>query len=191
MISEKAWKETAVWLGVETAALKAVAEVESGGKGFLPDGQPVILFEPHIFYRQLRERGYDVISLREKHPDIIYPTWGQRPYGKSSEQHGRLARAVQIDREAALYSASWGRFQIMGFNWAACNAASLQDFINLMYASEEGQLRLLAGFLRARGLVDALRKKDWTAFARGYNGAGYAKNQYHKKLAHAYQKYRL
>jgi hypothetical protein len=31
-----------------------------------------------------------------------------------------------------------------------------------------------------------LRALDWTAFARGYNGAGFAKNRYHTRLRDAY-----
>ena len=41
--------------------------------------------------------------------------------------------------------------------------------------------------LQGRGLCQALRNHDWAAFAHGYNGAGYAKNEYDKKLAAAYQ----
>lgn len=45
-------------LGVEVAALKAVWKVETGGiSGFLPNYKPVILFEGHIFWQQLRVRG--------------------------------------------------------------------------------------------------------------------------------------
>ena len=35
-------------------------------------------------------------------------------------------------------------------------------------------------------MAEALRKKNWAAFAKAYNGPGYAKNQYDTKLAAAY-----
>ncbi|MDE5638372.1 MAG: N-acetylmuramidase family protein, partial [Odoribacter sp.] len=45
-ITESDYRRVASLLGVETAVVKAIAEVESGGKGgFLSDGRPVILFE--------------------------------------------------------------------------------------------------------------------------------------------------
>lgn len=31
-------------------------------------------------------------------------------------------------------------------------------------------------FIDAEGLDDELRRHDWSGFARGYNGAGYAKH---------------
>ena len=35
-----------------------------------------------------------------------------------------------------------------------------------------------------------LRNKDWTGFAKRYNGPAYAENQYDKKLEKAYHKYK-
>jgi len=49
MISENQFSTSAKSLNVEVASIKAVAEVESSGDGFLADGKPKILFEPHIF----------------------------------------------------------------------------------------------------------------------------------------------
>ena len=33
------------------AAIRAVAEVEAAGAGFLPDGRPAMLYEAHIFHK--------------------------------------------------------------------------------------------------------------------------------------------
>ena len=38
-------------------------------------------------------------------------------------------------------------------------------------------------------LIDALKNKDWSAFAYGYNGKGYRANNYHGKLAAAFKKF--
>jgi hypothetical protein len=35
----------------------------------------------------------------------------------------------------------------------------------------------------------ALQDRDWAAFAKAYNGKGYAKNKYDEKLAAAYKKF--
>ncbi len=190
MITANQFNLSALSLNCEVACIKAVAEVESSGSGFLPTGEPVILFEPHQFWRELLKVGHKPGNFIPAYSDILYPKWGTRPYGKSSEQHGRLARACEIHREAALQSASWGRFQIMGYHWKACGFDSLQEFINGMYESEDMHLQAFCNFLKSTNLDDSLRAKDWTRFARGYNGAGYAKNKYHIKLATAYNKYK-
>ena len=190
MISEKQFVESATSLRVEPAAIKAVAEVESSGEGFLADGKPKILFEPHIFWKQLREKGIDPNLFMEENPDILYPKWKSGAYGPVSRQHDRLERAAKINREAALLSASWGKFQIMGFNWKLCGVTSLQEFINGMYESEDGHLRLFTTYIKNTFLDDELRGHDWAGFARGYNGPLYQKNRYDVKLRTAYLKHK-
>ena len=54
-------------LGVEPACVKAVYTVESSGKGFLSNGDPKILFEGHIFWRQLKKLGIDPAPLAARH----------------------------------------------------------------------------------------------------------------------------
>jgi hypothetical protein len=191
MITNQQFQNAATLLGVELACIKAVAEVESGGSGFLSTGEPVILFEPHQFYRELNKRGITPETyMNPETEDILYKKWGTKPYGKSSEQHARLARATHIHREAALCSASWGKFQVMGYHFRACGCNTIQDFINAMYKDEGEHLRLFCNFLNSQGLTGALKAKDWRKFAYRYNGAGYEKNNYHKKLNTAYLKYR-
>ena len=57
-ITEDDFRKAAALLDVELAALKAVEEVETTGRGgFLPSGKPRILFEGHIFWKQLKKRG--------------------------------------------------------------------------------------------------------------------------------------
>lgn len=190
MITSQQYAESAATLGVETAVIKAVAEVESNGNGFLSTGEPVILFEPHVFWRELVKRGIDPLAHQPGNEDILYKKWGSRVYAKVSEQHAILKRAVEINREAALCSASWGKFQIMGFNFPSCGCATIQEFINAIYKDEGEHLRLFCNLIRSFGLVDELKKKDWREFARRYNGAAYEKNRYHLKLNTAYQKYK-
>ena len=45
-------------------------------------------------------------------------------------------------------------------------------------------------FVYRKRLAEALRDHDWKWFAAVYNGPAYAKNQYHKKIAAAYERYR-
>jgi len=189
MITEQQYIESAKQLNVEVAVIKAVAEVESSGEGFLSTGEPKILFEPHIFWKQLEERGIDPKLHVKGNEGILYEKWGEKPYGKISEQHDRLQKAVEINREAALCSASWGRFQVMGYNYSYLEYPSIQFFVNQMYKSEDEHLKAFLKYVEKNDLKGYLQKKDWTNFARGYNGKSFAKNKYPEKLLAAYKKY--
>lgn len=189
MITEQQYKASASELNVDVAAVKAVADVESGGEGFFSVGVPKILFEPHVFWKELRRVGIDPHQHVLGNDDILYPIQGTKPYGKFSQQHSRLERAAKIHREAALKSASWGKFQIMGYNYQLAGYTTLQDFINAMYKSEDEHLKAFVSYIKSRFLDDELKAKDWKAFARQYNGSFYWKNKYDTKLAAAYKKY--
>lgn len=190
MISQEQYKDSAKLLNAEVAALMAVAEVESGGDGFLKDGKVKILFEPHVFWKELRKLGIDPSTFTGVE-DILYPVWGSKPYGKVSQQHERLERAILINRDAALKSASWGKFQILGNNYKLAGYGTVREFVEAMNKSEDEHLKAFVNFTINTFLDDELRNKDWKGFARGYNGALYWKNNYDKKMAAAYKKYSI
>lgn len=178
----------AVALGISTAHVRAVAAVESKGHGFLTSGEPIILFERHKMYQALRDKfgSNQADAWATSAPDLVNPKSGG--YGTTDSQHGRLDRAVKIDRNSALESASWGLFQVMGYHWRALNYGSLQDFITLMYRTEGDQLDAFVRYVRLDvRMVKALQTADWATFARLYNGPSYAANQYDIKLAAAYK----
>lgn len=181
--------DAAAWLLMcESAAIRAVAEVEAGPEGaFLDSGEPVILFERHIFSR-LTGREHDgakAPGVPASAAVISAPKGGG--YGPYSAQHKRLQAAAALNRPAALRSASWGLYQILGTNHAACGYPSLQRFITAMYRSVDDHLRAFVMFIRHdERLVDAIRDRDWPTFARIYNGPGYARNRYDAKMAAAY-----
>ena len=140
-------------------------------------------------YKQLRDKFglARANALAKAHPDIVNPVSGG--YGKESAQPKRLERAAEIDRECALNSASWGLFQIMGYHWRALGYATQQTFINAMYKDEGAHLFAFCRFIKINpSLHVALKNRNWTAFARGYNGPAYAKNQYDTKMAAAYDR---
>ena len=112
-------------------------------------------------------------------------------YKGGPAEYDRLTAASYLDFRAAYRSCSWGKFQIMGFNSERCGYDSMAAFLDDMYEhGEDGHLRAFVGFVKADPkLVAALRAKSWTRFARRYNGPGYAKNQYHTKMARAYRKF--
>ena len=189
MITQKAFEDSAALLGVEQAVIKAVAEVESSGDGFLPSGHPKILFEPHVFWQELLKRNISPGSITGA-ADILYKNWQTGKYGKTSAQPERLKRAIAINKDAALSSASWGRFQIMGYNYGLAGFSDVESFVAAMHIDEDQQLIAFVNFVNNKNLVDELQRKDWAGFAKGYNGSGYKANKYDEKLAAAYQKFK-
>lgn len=172
----------AVALRCDPASIQAVCRVETSGSGFLPDRRPRILFEAQVFHRLTAGRWDDA------HPNISTPIWNRMLYGASGvHQYDRLAEAAALDEDAALRSASWGLFQIMGENHQRCGFLTVYHFVAAMVSGEGAQLDAFVSFVGAnREMVDALQSQDWTRFARLYNGPEYAKNAYDTKLAEAF-----
>ena len=175
-------------LGVEPAAFRAVITVEAAGSGFDKADRPKALFERHHFYKHLKDApGLLANAVSE---GLAYPKWGEKPYPKGSDAvYDEITRACAIDEEAALLSTSWGLGQIMGSNFKMAGCKSVQEMVEEAKASEAGQLRQMAAFIKSAGLVDELASLNWAGFAKGYNGPQYAQNQYDKKLAAAYSRF--
>lgn len=180
---------------LELAAVKAVNEIESSGKGFLINNKPKILFEGHVFWNELKKRGIDPNSYYN--PDsrnILYPKWTRAFYQGGVKEYDRLNEAISLNhdpsfKEAALSSASWGSFQIMGYHAKNLGYPSVDDFVSKMEMNEGEHLKAFGKFLEKNGCLPHLRNKNWAGFARLYNGAGYKENKYDEKLAKAYAKY--
>ena len=170
-------------IGVGEDEIHAVLDVETRGGGFDSRGRPKMLFEPHIFYRELSGNDREnAVAL-----GLAYRKWGTKCYPKDS--YARLAEAIKIDENAALRSASWGLGQIMGFNHKLAGYPSARKMVLAFLDDEESHLEAMVEFIIASGLDDDMRNHDWRGFARGYNGAGYAKHGYHLKLAKSHAKW--
>jgi hypothetical protein len=50
-MTEADLREVAASISVDVAALRAIMKLETGGKGFLDDGRPMMLFESQVFKR--------------------------------------------------------------------------------------------------------------------------------------------
>lgn len=190
LLTDDNLRAAATALAVSLAAVRAVVEVESNGRGFLADGRPKILFERHVMYRRLRDKhGLSLaVQMSQRSPGVVNRSMGG--YVGGAGEHERLDLAAQIDRECALESASWGLFQIMGYHWQALGYPSLQAFINAMYRNEGAHLDAFVRFVRLDPtLLQALRRHDWETVARLYNGPAYARNAYDTRLAEAHQRH--
>jgi hypothetical protein len=192
LLRQKDLNAAAERLDAPIAAIMAVNEVESRGHGFLSSGRPTLLFERHIMRRQMRKNGIEtnVIGLAEQRwPGLVNRQTGG--YQGGEKEHQRLQQASDIHRQSALESASWGQFQVMGFHWQPLGYDSIDQFVQHMCATEAHQLRAFVRLIKANNvLLNALRSRNWPAFAAEYNGPAYTKNQYDTKLAAAYARYK-
>ena len=213
------YKAAAEKLGVDVASVRAVASVESSGKGLFQDGRPVILFERHIFYRELLTKRNAEAKNRVKleNPTVVGDALAtmvanalrsvknavdqimiQKPdicntatggYLGGVHEYDRLAKAQAIDEEAALRSCSWGAFQVMGFHAEFLGFKDVFEFVEHA-KTDAGHLDIFMRFIQKNpSLLKALRAKNWTEFARLYSGPAFAKNQYDTKMAAAFNKF--
>lgn len=169
-------------LRCDVPAIRAVRRVEASASPFI-GGLATILFEPHRFSRATGHR-FDA-----SHPALSSRRWNRALYPKT--QVGRweqLLDAAQLDIDAAFASASYGAFQILGENFALCGARDPFAFAWQEAQTEADQLEHFCLFVEGTGLAPALRRHDWAAFARGYNGSAYRENRYDERLAAAYLK---
>ena len=173
---------------IKPCALWAVRQVESAGNGYLPDGRLKILFEGHVFWEQLKRFGIDPQKYARDNPEIVYPSGTKPHYKTGAGEHERLEKAKSIHPEAALCSASWGAFQIMGFNHKLCGFDRVDQFVQKLQTGFPAQLEAVIAFLKTRRLDRHLKADppNWAAFAEGYNGKGYRRNDYDHKLQRAY-----
>ena len=199
MITEQEFKDAAGIIGCEVAAIKAVYEVEAAGKGYLPDGRVKILFEGHRFWKQLAKAGKDpatFLSQNNQYMNVLYPKWDKKQYRGGAKEWDRMTQAIEVcaklnlSPNAALNSASYGSFQIMGENAMLCGYNDSQGMLTKYNEGGEGeQLASFCRFVKSTHLDDELRVKNWAGFAQGYNGSQFALNKYDVKLSTAYQKY--
>lgn len=166
-------------LGVEVAAIKAVVRIEAGPKleGFWAPGVPVVNYVQSLFNK------YNGKTKGRKLKDAKVPS-GLTGY--ALKEWTSLTNARKINATAADMGCYWGMFQIGGYNFKLCGCESVEEMVYKICESEFSQLEMFAVFIRNAGMLEALKKKDWAAFARKYNGPSYAKRGYHTRMAKEY-----
>jgi len=183
-LTDEDFRKVADELGVEVAAIKAVVSIEAGSgmKGFWAPGVPVINFD-RTMYNRFRSKAVDKSGAKgEKVPQGLT--------GYALREWTQLINARKVNAQGANMGTFWGMFQIGGFNYKLCGCSSVDEMVRLMSYSELEQLELFATFITNAGMLSDLKKKNWTGFARKYNGASYARRGYHTKMAKAYAKFK-
>jgi hypothetical protein len=154
---------------IEAALINTIGIVEASGAGFDPKtGLIKIQFEPAWFEKLSRTK-------------ILNGVEGQ------AEEWKAYKEAAAINTEAAMLATSWGRYQIMGFNFKSAGFKSVQDMVGAFKLSELNQLIGMMNFVEAHlKMHQALIAKNWAGFAFEYNGPNYKINNYDVKLAQTY-----
>lgn len=176
-------------LGVEAAALLAIAEVESGGQAFATVGgrpEPLIRFEGHYFDQRLTGAERE----QARRTGLASPVAGA--IANSATQAGRwwfctLPPPSTMPPRTNPFPGAWGKL------WARIGDGSAFPTSMRSWPRRSGvagQIRLMCLYIEQAGLAGAIRRLDWAAFARAYNGPAYAKHGYHTKIGAAYERYR-
>jgi hypothetical protein len=152
-------------LGVESAAIQAIIQVQSGGQGFAADGRPIILFSPTVF-SALTNRRFD-----PSNPTVSMTTAKSGALGvNQADRWAKLQEAYGLEPEAALQATSWGLFQLAGGNFASAGYPNTSAMVADLAKSEARQLAMFEQYVRGRNLGEALKARNWDAFAQGYGG---------------------
>lgn len=177
--------EQAKALGVSPAALAAVLKVESGGRAFGPDGRVIVRFENHVFRRQwgdANQMRFDQHFKFSADKAWTEHYWRKAPTDPWVKCHTSQAGewevfefAKTLSEPAALASASYGVGQIMGFNHKAVGHPTAAKMVGAFGEGIKPQLDAMVAFIKGNATcMKGLRAKDYTTFARGYNGGGQA-----------------
>lgn len=179
----------------------AVLCVESGGKGFGPDGRMMIRFENHYFYNYWGSKNESLYQSHFRYDPA--KTWRNHEYrlstssawmpvhtGQQYDEWQVFQFASQFDRPAAMKSISMGSPQIMGANHSILGYASVDQMYHDFQSDIRNQIIGLFRFIKGKGLVPALVAEDFVSFARVYNGPANA-SSYGSKIKKHVDEFKL
>ena len=175
-------------LKIDPAVAMAILCVESTGRGFASDGQTtrpgrmIIRFENHVFWKYWGKSHPSDFSAHFKFDPSR--AWRGHKFRRSAKGKWVLSHrkgqpgeweAFELARskheEFALYSISMGLPQIMGFNHARIGYKSAKKMFDSFNSGERNQIIGLFDFVNADSkMIRLLRKEDFAAFAKLYNG---------------------
>lgn len=171
-------------INVSEDHFRAFFEVEAAGRAYDREGRPVMLFEPHVFYRNLSgEKREQAVAA-----GLAYPKW--RPGNYPKDSYPRLQEALKIDAVAALKSCSIGLSQVLVENHSSVGYETPWLMWQAFMDDEEEHVEAMLRFILANGIDDDLREERWETVARVYNGPRYKENGYHTKMARAFAKHK-
>lgn len=170
-----------------TAQIRAVSEVEAPSGGWDSTGLLTALYERHYGWKRWM---IHIPLLSNPKPGGYTIDVDRNGINDSWEKVADAACRFGME---AFECASWGKFQIMGAWWKKLGYPSVLDFVFALSRDETDHYEALVRYIERFGLVKAIQQisddpADCRPFASGYNGKGYAKNQYDVKIAAAHRR---
>lgn len=168
------------------AVIRAFAEKESKGGGFIAGQILTVRFEGHIF-RQKTGGKFD-----KSNPTLSHPYMRNCPFNLGTiGDWNRLEQARKLGGDIAFECASYGRFQTMGFHWKLLGYASAYALVQAFNAGETAHLEGFVRFCQKQGLVPYLITKNWAKLGLLYNGVdNQGANNYPAELQTLYEYFR-
>ncbi|WP_346778158.1 N-acetylmuramidase family protein [Paraburkholderia sp. Ac-20347] len=212
--SEDQYKYMATKLDVEVAAIKALVMQECSGIPFEANGLPKLRYERHAFYDLLRKRHESEQATaqeeaKQNKKEKVKSTPFKNPYPQfpnlcnpkrggfgadGLHQYERFVKAAELDFDFSIQACSWGGFQILATEYAACGCATSFEFANKFMSGSDGQMNIFILFMQnvKKHGVKALRAHDWEDVAAAYNGKGWKiiNPSYAKDLKEFYDKFK-
>ncbi len=185
-------------IGIDIATAIAVLAVESGGSGFGKTGKVLIRFENHLFDSFWGKRNRKVYDKHFRYNKS--KRWSGHLFRKDKKSdwmsfHGNqnkewevLDFAYELNPKAALFSTSYGAPQILGTNYKVVGYKDTAEM--LKFFSDDIRYHILALFdFFNPAMVKHLQRREFTSFARYYNGRG-QENRYGKFIKKHYEEFR-
>lgn len=172
----------------------AIIEVESGGKGFNPDGSLKIRFEAHIFKSELKndplfDQHFRLPASDRYNAEYFHDGLWKKIHASQGDEYRAFVIAQRLNDNATHRSTSFGVGQIMGFNALRVGYSSAKAMAESFWKGEPSQYAALFNyFLTDAALLTAMRNKDWRRVVQLYNGVG-LEGIYLPRLRAAYERY--
>lgn len=196
-VSNEDIREAAKKLRCKPGLIFAIAKQESSTSSFFEiNGRkvPKILYERHIFRDKTKPKGATHSPYESQYPDICGPAYHRTRKNKKNElidvktgalarpddiygpsgvaQYKRLLKAYQLNPDCALMACSWGKFQIMGFNFERAGFTTVHEFVRAMSRNDAEHMKAFLHFAGSNGtLLSGLRTSNFEKIAEGHNGA--------------------
>jgi hypothetical protein len=204
---EQHWQSVGLLMQAAAEALDIAPEtalavwvVESGNLPFI-QGKPVLRLECHKLWENWGQSNSSVFDQHFQfggRADVGGASWTNHKFRTDAEGVWRAFHGNQDTEyeafdlacslasiETACRSASFGGPQILGINHAVVGYDSATSLFNTFADSLEAQVLGFFDFCHSQNIVQHLQSRNWSAFARVYNGPGQA-NAYAGHINDAY-----
>lgn len=176
---------------LEPEMIMAFSKVECKREPFDSDGFPAILYERHVFYRNVVDHHgrRQAKEWAEKYPTICASKgYGRGGYGSYAGQRKKFSKAFALCNDCAMEACSWGPFQELGENWEDYGFQNVGKFVDTMKDGLYGACIVFIRSIKARGLVVPMLNHRYATIAEKYNGKGYKQFAYDKQIQEAFEK---